>query len=90
MYNYETQKANIYTDDGLRLFVGIRDQVHALLKQAGAVRMQEAIRLPNGIGAADSWTMIACVDRMVELGELLEITPSDCAGQYRVFVARTR
>jgi hypothetical protein len=87
MYSYAELKPQLFTDDGQRLFLGIRDQVHRLLKQAGAVRMQEAMQLPGGIGAADSWTMIACVDRLVELGELREIKQDGCVGQHRVFVS---
>lgn len=90
MYTYDTQKQELFSDRGQRLFIGIRDRVRGLLKETGAIRMGEAMRLPSGVGAADSWTMMACVDRMVELGELLEVTPSDCAGQHRVFVAVER
>lgn len=34
----------------------------------------------------DSWEMMARVDRLVELGEIREITGSNVAGQDRVFV----
>ena len=81
-YNYSSEKAELFTDGGQRMFIKIRDQVLRLLGIAGAVRMQEAI---SNIGG-DSWQMLACVDRMVELGELRELTNSDVVGQYRVFV----
>jgi hypothetical protein len=45
--------------------------------------MQEAIL---NAGGGDSWTMLACVDRLVELGEIREIVQADVPGQYRVFV----
>jgi hypothetical protein len=86
MYRYETEKNALFTKGGQRLFLGIRDQTQRLLKIAGAVRMQEAIALPPGI-SADSWTLLACVDRLVELGELREVGSTDVAGQYRVFVS---
>ncbi len=84
-YKYEDEKKELFTDDGQRLFLGIRDHVHKLLGQAGAVRMAEAIN-PPGRCCSNSWTLLACVDRLVELGEIREITDTETAGQYRVFV----
>lgn len=85
MYNYQTEKQVIFTEEGQKMFLAIRDKVSSLLKQAGAVRMQEAISGQSGL----SWEMFACVDRLVELGELREIT-GDVPGQYRVFVKNHR
>lgn len=83
MYNYNEQKSELFTDEGQRSFLRIRDRVRELLKLSGAVRMQEALT-----GTGSNWTLIACVDRMVELGELREINQVERpAGQYRVFVA---
>lgn len=82
-YNYQTERREIFTEDGQTTFLKIRDNVQSLLKKAGAVRMQEVMSCATG----SSWTMIACVDRLVELGELREIQQPDCAGQHRVFVA---
>lgn len=82
MYDYQTIKKNLFTDDGQRMFLKIRDFVNKTLEIAGAVRMQEAINSASG----DSWTMLACVDRLVELGEIVEIPQTSVAGQYRVFV----
>lgn len=84
MYSYQTEKQNLFTEDGLVLFLSIRDKVKMHLKNAGAVRIDEAISGNSG----DSWTMIACVDYLVELGEIKEITaPNSCPGQHRVFVS---
>lgn len=84
MYSYAEQRDALFTDDGQRLFLSIRDQCHRLLRQAGAARMQEVIKGHAG----DSWLMLACVDRLVELGEIREIfQPHTVAGQHRVFIA---
>jgi hypothetical protein len=80
-YTYETEKENLFSDEGQRIFLEIRDRVDRALSIAGAVRMDYAIRGSAGM----SWTLMACVDRMVELGELKEITDSDTMGQFRVF-----
>lgn len=83
MYQYTNERAKLFTDEGNRTFLGIRDHVHKLLKASGAVRMQEAISVASG----ETWFHLACVDRMVELGELVEITKAGtCPGQFRVFV----
>lgn len=83
-YNYEEQKSAIFTEDGQRMFLKIRDHAQDLLKKAGAARMQE---LMSGAGSGDSWDMLACVDRLVELGELREVPQGRVAGQHRVFVS---
>ena len=69
MYNYQQVKPLLFSDEGQRLFLKCRDRVKDLLKASGAVRMEEAIKTLSG----DSWTMLACLDRMVELGEIREI-----------------
>ena len=81
MYNYQTEKSRIFTEDGQETFLKIRDKVQQLLKQSGAVMMQNVISGVTG----DSWLHLACVDRLVELKEIVEVTGSDVAGQYRIF-----
>jgi hypothetical protein len=75
-YSYERERAGLFTEEGQVRFIKIRDKVKGLLETAGAFRIQEL-----GIAA---WEDIACVDRMVELGELVELQ-RECWGQYRVF-----
>ena len=81
MYVYKNLKEDLFSDQGQIKFLTVRDNVQRLLKEAGAIRMSEAIRPVSG----DSWLMLACVDRLVELGEIREITVN-VAGQNRVFV----
>ena len=40
----------------------------------------------NCVGS-DSWMMLACVDRLVELKEIREVTGNNVAGQHRVFMS---
>ncbi len=82
MYSYSTEKPGLFTEEGQRLFLKIRDRANVLLKTAGSFRMQEVLTHCAG----SSWQMLACVDRMVELGEIVEVTPANkCAGQFRIF-----
>jgi len=66
MYNYQKERSKIFTEDGQIIFLEIRDKVQRLLKQSGAVMMENAI----GGALGDTWLHLACVDRLVELGEL--------------------
>lgn len=81
MYDYNHEKAALLTDKGQRQFLKVRDHVQHLLAEAGAFMMQNAWK-PI---CADSWFMLACVDRLVELGEIREL-PYNAAGQHRVFI----
>jgi hypothetical protein len=84
MYNYETEKQKLFTDEGQRMVLAIRDHVRDCLELAGAVSMGAAINVPGVCG--ESWMMMACVDRLVELDYLREIPQREVAGQYRIFV----
>jgi hypothetical protein len=86
MYNYQTERPKILTDEGQRNFLKVRDHVHALLKKSGACDMGSAMSAVT----EDSWTMMAYVDRLVELEEIVEIPQPHCAGQHRIFVPYTR
>lgn len=82
-YIYEENIGHTYTDKGQRQFLRIRDRVHRLLREAGAVRMQEAMSGEAG----DLWEIMACVDRLVALGEIGEIDQARRPpGQFRIFV----
>lgn len=83
-YNYQQEKKGLLDDEGQRFFTKMRDGVLKLIEQAGAVRMQEAFKCAPG--SYKSWTAMAVLDRMVELGDLMELTDGNVAGQNRVFV----
>jgi hypothetical protein len=84
MYKYEELKKEIFTEDGQVMFLKIRDNANRLLKQSEAFSMNAVIKAVSG----DTWKMMACVDRLIELGEIKEITePNKVAGQNRIFVS---
>lgn len=82
MYSYEQERGALFTHEGQLMLLSIRDNVFRLCDEAGAVRMDKAIA--NEVGS--SWMMLACVDRLVEIGELMELTGPGTPGQHRVFV----
>lgn len=81
-YNYQAQKPRLFTDAGQREFLAIRDKAEKCLKLAGAVRSQELMCVTG-----NSWDMLACIDRLIELNYLREVHQINAAGQHRVFVA---
>ena len=83
MYNYEIEKNRLFTDEGQKYFLKVRENVFKLLAKAGAVRFSEAV---ENISAPDFFIMHAAIDRMVELGEIEEVT-QNVAGQDEVYVA---
>lgn len=88
MYDYQSERPKLFTEAGQIMFLRVRDRVKTAVQTAGAVRMQEAM---GAAGSGDSWTQLACVDRLVELGELREVTAGvGVASQHRVFVAGPR
>lgn len=83
MYNYQDHKLKIFTDEGQRDFLKVRDHVHKMLKDSGAFMMIKAFKESH---AGTDWEMQANVDRLVELKEIREVL-GDFAGQHRVFVS---
>lgn len=82
MYDYEKMKPSLYTEKGLSMLVAIRDRARHLSNLAGAFSCGAAIRDESG----DSFLMLACIDRLVETGEIRELTGPSTWAQHRVFV----
>jgi hypothetical protein len=81
-YRYEDYKERVFTESLQVMFLKIRDNATELIAKSGAASME---RLIAGC-AGTNWDMLACVDRLVELGELLEVpNPHSSAGQHRIF-----
>ena len=81
-YRYETERPNLFTDEGQRRFLEIRDRADRLLRVAGAATLGKLL----GGATGDSFALIACVDRLVELGELRRVDSRDVASQHHVYV----
>jgi hypothetical protein len=83
-YDYQTERPFVFTEDGQVMFLKIRDKAKHLLETSGAASCEKLISGCTG----DSWSMLACVDRLVELRELLEVPNIySRAGQHRLFIA---
>lgn len=71
-FDYQKEKAVLFTDEGQRMFLRIRDRANKLASESGALTVGQAIRKESG----DSFAMLACVERLIEIGEFsyLEVT----------------
>jgi hypothetical protein len=65
-YSYQELRPRIFTEEGQVRFTAVRDRARDLLTAHGQATLEQLI---NGF-AGTNWDQIACVDRMVELGEL--------------------
>lgn len=83
-YNYETQRAELFTEDGVETLTAIRDTARQLLNTAGAFKASHAFRDADG----DYRTMLAALDYLVEKGEIVRVTDrEETWGQEQVFIA---
>jgi hypothetical protein len=81
-YSYEVEKQQVFKAENQKAFLGIRDNAKKIIGISGCATMGKLISHNEG---PDSWFGLACVDRLVEMGELKEIAYGECAGQYRIF-----
>jgi hypothetical protein len=82
-YAYATERPWLFTEDGQVCLLKARDEAFRLLKLAGAVNGMNALA---HAGISDTFKMMAVLDRLVELGDIREITGPNVWGQDRVFV----
>ena len=81
-YDYQREKQALFTDEGQKTFLKVRDNAHRLLEMSGVADMQSLWRGLSG----DNWELMACVERLVELGELVEVPQQgDVFAQHRIF-----
>lgn len=85
-YNYQTERPRLFTEEGQILFLDVRDRVAELLKASGAFRFSHVNPKSGGY---DSWALIACIDRLVELGEIEQL-PRQCWQQFSVYTSPER
>lgn len=65
-YNYELIKPQLFTEQGVKMLMSMKDQVNRLLFTAGAFTTEKVTRTVTG----DSWLQLACLDYLVESGEI--------------------
>lgn len=86
MYNYEQEKKCVFTDEGQRNFIKVRDFAMKAFELAGAVT---AGKLMEQSHIGDSWSDMAVVDRLIELGDAY-VVDETLAWQNRVLLPMRR
>ena len=86
-YSYQAERPWLFTEEGQVCLLKTRDNAFRLLEQAGAFEIFKALK---DVGYGDTFKAMALVDRLVELGDLREITGPNVWGQHRVFVSGRR
>ena len=79
-YEYEKEKLALFTDEGQKSFIKIRDKAFELLDFSGAFCLEKIL----WIDSRDLWFHLACIDRMIELGDIVGTTEL-----HRVFIRET-
>lgn len=83
MYEYQKEKAWLFSDEGQRVLLKIRDKAREWYELAGAVRVGNLMGI-SGL-SSDSWQNLACIDRLVELKEY-QIANGDGATQNWILI----
>lgn len=82
-YDYQTERPYVLTDEGQRRVFAVADFATRAIEMSGAVT---AGKLMSAAGSGDSWKLMACVDRLVEIGRLREIAFPRSTWQERIFI----
>jgi len=81
LYNYTVEKPRIFTEEGQVIFLKIRDRINEFIKTSGAFRADKVLSNITGT----SFQHRACLDRMIELGEIVCLSSDEIWGQYKVY-----
>ena len=83
MYKYSDIRPKLFTEEGMEKVLKARDNVAKMIGLSGAATMNNLIKNLYG----DSWLQLACIDYLVEKGEIREVKQvGDVMGQNRIFV----
>ena len=80
-YSYQEERAFVFTEAGQEMLMRVNDRADRLIAQSGVVTLEKLIQGETG----SSWSMMACVDRLVEMGRLKEVSYNAPAAQFRIF-----
>lgn len=82
-YTYATEKAALFTENGVAILLAVRDEATRLIAEAGACTTGKAI----GKAVGSTWTMLAALEYLVERGDLRRVpAPEATCAQDQVFV----
>lgn len=84
-YNYAAERTVVFTEEGVKNVIVVRDFIRRSIDTCGAVTAGKAMNQVDGLG--DSFAMMAIVDYLIERGEFRVHGPdNEIAWQLRVLV----
>jgi hypothetical protein len=80
VYDYQTERPKLFTEEGMRILIHVRDAAKKLLAESGAFKAGKVF------ASGDGWTSHAALDYLVEIGEIRRIEQGGyTAGQDEVY-----
>ena len=86
-YDYQTERPALFTEEGVRILIAMRDTCRQMLKQSGAFAASKAMSKAMESITGSSWVMLAALEYMVERGELKKITQPEAWAQHEIYAA---
>lgn len=83
-YSYTEMRPKIFTEEGTKALVSMRDKMREYFKTAGACTIWSLFTVKDA--AADSWLTLAIIDYLVEKQECKKIELPERFSQYWVLV----
>lgn len=84
-YDYQKERPSLFTEEGVKMLLKVRDRVAYLLGVAGAARHAEIMHQICG----DTYMQLACLDYLVEQKELVKLR-ADGWAQFQVYASPKR
>ena len=69
-YKYEEERPAIFSHDGIKMLLTIYDRINGSLRSTGACTIGHAI---SSVRSGNSFTMLACIDYLVEIGKVKKV-----------------
>lgn len=82
-YDYQKEKRNLFTENGLKTLIKVRDNSIRLSNISEVFTLEKMISNCSG----GSWTMLAAVDYLEELGEI-KCVHSPGSTQKKIYVRK--
>jgi hypothetical protein len=87
MYNYQVEKKRLFIEANQVYFLEFRDKAKQMIKECGAFRLDKLMSAVKGM--PDTWLLLACVDRLLELGDLIELKrEAETVSQYKIYTEK--
>ena len=80
-YKYSIEKQKIFTEEGVKKIIQIKDNAVRLISRSGAATVSNIIQDVGG----DSFLLVACIDFLVETGYLKKVA-SGSMTQHDVYI----